>query len=72
MRVLFTSICTFIEFNSSKVSVMPNRFSQIAPSQAVATNVRLTVLRLLVSVIINIIVVSGVIIVRTPLAEWAA
>ena len=72
MRVLFTSIRTFIEFNSPKVSVMPNRFQQIALSQTVATDVRLSALSLLVIAIINIIVVSGVIIVRTPLADWAA
>jgi len=72
MRVLFTSIRTFIEFNSPKVSVMPNRFQQIALHSTVVRNERLSVTSLLVSAIINIIVVSGVIIVRTPLADWAA
>ena len=51
---------------------MPNRFQQIALSRTVAANVRLTAVSLLVIAIINIIVVSGVIIVRTPLADWAA
>ena len=72
MRVLFTSIRTFIESNSPKVSVMPDRFQQIVLSQTVVANERLTAVSLLVIAIINISVVSGVIIVRTPLADWAA
>jgi hypothetical protein len=61
----------FYRIQFAKVSVMPNRFLQVALSRTVAVE-RLTVIGLLVIAIINIIVVSGVIIVRTPLAEWAA
>jgi hypothetical protein len=72
MRVLLPSIRTFIESISPKVSVMPDRFQQIVLSCTAATDERLTVISLLVSAIINIIVVGGVIILRTPLAGWAA
>jgi len=50
---------------------MPDRFLQVVLSRTVAAE-RLTIIGLLVIAIINIIVVSGVIIVRAPLAGWAA
>jgi hypothetical protein len=51
---------------------MPNRLQQNGLFGARVPGERLTGLSLLVVAIINIIVVGGVILVRAPLAGWAA
>jgi hypothetical protein len=71
MRLLFSSIRSYIKPKSPRVSVMPDRLSSNALLSPVAT-VRLRGLNVLVIAIISIIVVGGVLIVRTPLVGWAA
>ena len=76
MRQLFQAFALLPNPIRLKFSVMPNRVQQNGLVGVAARNGRmtslLTSLGLLVVAIINIIVVGGVILVRAPLAGWAA